>query len=82
MHRISLMLAPSPSPSSGEWRLTDYEGKVYTSTDFVNWGAANASAALFPTAECPSFFPVPASCTGNGCNATPAGENAACSVAV
>lgn len=59
--------------ATGEWRMTNYEGKVYTSTDFVSWFVANNSAALFPTAECPSFFPLPARCTGNGCDATPAG---------
>jgi hypothetical protein len=64
---------PSTESCSGEWRLTNYEGKVYTSLDFVTWTVANGSAALFPTAECPSFFPIPARCTGNGCDATPAG---------
>ena len=59
--------------AAGEWRLTNYEGKVYTSTDFVVWTEANGTAALFPTAECPSFFPIPARCSGNGCDAAPPG---------
>jgi sucrose-6-phosphate hydrolase SacC (GH32 family) len=42
-----------------EWRFTNYEGKVYTSPDFTNWSQAEGGA-LFPTAECPDFFPVPA----------------------
>ena len=54
--------------ASGEWRLTTYEGKVYSSKDFVNWGVASGGQAIFPVAECPDFFPVPAKCKGNGCD--------------
>ncbi len=57
--------------AAGEWRFTNYEGKVYSSMDFKAWSVAGGGAALFPTAECPDFFPLPAPCAGNGCaNAT------------
>ena len=51
--------------ASGEWRMTNYEGKVWTSPDFVKWSVA--SAVLFAQAECPDFHPLPGLCAGNGC---------------
>ena len=54
---------------SGEWRLTNYEGKIFSSTDFVHWSRPADGLTPFPVAECPDFFPVPARCTGNGCDA-------------
>ena len=54
--------------SAGEWRLTNFEGKIYSSMDFERWAAASNGAALFSEAECPDFFPVPRACDGNGCN--------------
>ena len=58
--------------AAGEWRLTNFEGKIYSSPDFVTWAAADGGAALFSEAECPDFFPLPAACVGdNGCDATP-----------
>ena len=55
--------------AAGEWRLTNYEGKVYSSLDFVAWNVSSGGAAIFPVAECPDFFPVPAACQGAGCAA-------------
>jgi len=55
--------------SEGEYRFTNYEGKIYSSMDFITWYEANGGA-LFPTAECPDFFTLPAYCTGNGCSVT------------
>ena len=52
---------------TGEWRLTNYEGKIFSSRDFKTWARAADGATPFPIAECPDFFPVPARCTGNGC---------------
>ena len=43
--------------AAGEWRLTNFEGKIYSSMDFVTWAAASGGAALFAEAECPDFFP-------------------------
>ena len=57
---------------AGEWRLTNYEGKVFRSDDFITWSRAADAATPFPVAECPDFFPVPAACTGNGCDEPPA----------
>jgi sucrose-6-phosphate hydrolase SacC (GH32 family) len=54
--------------SAGEWRLTNYEGKIFSSTDFVKWSRPEDGATPFPVAECPDFFPVPAACTGTGCD--------------
>ncbi len=57
--------------ASGEWRFTNYEGKVFTSPDFQTWSVADNGAALWPTAECPDFFALPPLCSTNGCaNAT------------
>lgn len=53
--------------AQGEYRFTNYEGKIYSSMDFVHWNEANGGP-LFPTAECPDFFPLPPLCTGNGCS--------------
>ena len=53
--------------AAGEWRLTNFEGKIYSSMDFVTWAAADGGAELFAQAECPDFFPVPRACDGNGC---------------
>ena len=53
--------------SSGEWRMTNYEGKVWTSSDFVKWTVADGGSALFSVAECPDFFLLPSLCMGNGC---------------
>jgi len=52
---------------SGEWRLTNYEGKIFSSRDFKTWARAADGATPFVVAECPDFFPVPPPCTGNGC---------------
>jgi beta-fructofuranosidase len=56
--------------AAGEWRLTNYEGKVYSSSDFITWSAASNGAVIFPVAECPDFFSLPAPCTGNGCSSS------------
>ncbi len=37
--------------AAGEWRLTNYEGKIYGSDDFQTWWTADAGAAIFPVAE-------------------------------
>eukprot|EP00697_Spironema_sp_BW2_P014491 gnl/Spiro4/4935_TR2459_c0_g1_i1.p1 gnl/Spiro4/4935_TR2459_c0_g1~~gnl/Spiro4/4935_TR2459_c0_g1_i1.p1 ORF type:complete len:556 (-),score=201.80 gnl/Spiro4/4935_TR2459_c0_g1_i1:17-1645(-) len=58
----------------GEWRLTNYEGKVYYSSDFVKWDVASAGAALWAEAECPDFFPLPAACRGCTKEAAPPTE--------
>lgn len=54
--------------STGEWRFTNYEGKVYFSEDFVSWNVASNGVPLWPEAECPDFFPLPPFCQGNGCS--------------
>jgi sucrose-6-phosphate hydrolase SacC (GH32 family) len=56
--------------AAGEWRLTNYEGKIYSSKDFVTWYTAGNGAVIFPVAECPDFFPIPSPCTGNGCQSS------------
>lgn len=56
--------------AAGEFRLTNYEGKIYSSPDFVNWSAASNGAVIFPVAECPDFFKVPTPCAGNGCTSS------------
>jgi sucrose-6-phosphate hydrolase SacC (GH32 family) len=53
--------------ASGEWRMTNYEGVIFSSPDFVHWARASG-AAPFAQAECPDFFPMPAPCQGNGCS--------------
>ena len=57
--------------ASGEWRMTNYEGVVFSSPDFVHWARAADSRVVFEVAECPDFFPLPARCTGNGCDLPP-----------
>ena len=57
--------------ASGEWRLTNYEGKIFSSKDFVHWQRPADGLAPFGEAECPDFFVVPAACTGNGCDLPP-----------
>jgi sucrose-6-phosphate hydrolase SacC (GH32 family) len=59
--------------ASGEWRFTDFEGKIYYSPDFVSWNVASNGTALFDTAECPDFFTLPAFCTDPGCTTPPPG---------
>lgn len=59
--------------SAGEWRFTNYEGKIYSSMDFVHWDVSNGGVPLFPDAECPDFFPRPAFCDGAGCTTPPPG---------
>ena len=56
---------------SGEWRLTNYEGVIFSSKDFVTWQRAPDNKAVFGTSECPDFFEVPAPCVGNGCDLPP-----------
>lgn len=60
--------------SADDWRLTTFEGKVYTSPDFMNWSVADGGKPIFPEAECPDFFPLPAFCSGNGCSTPPQGS--------
>ena len=56
--------------ASGEWRFTNFEGKVFSSIDnFRTWSTAGDGSAIFPSAECPDFFPLPPRCHGNGCDA-------------
>lgn len=57
--------------ASGEWRLTNYEGKIFSSLDFVHWARPADGLTPFPVAECPDFFTVPPTCTGNGCGDPP-----------
>ena len=38
----------------------------------MTWSQAADTATPFPVADCPDFFPVPAPCTGNGCDDPPA----------
>ena len=60
--------------AAGEWRFTNYEGKVYSSLDFVSWSVAGGGEALFATAECPDFFPLPAfACAEPACTTPPPG---------
>lgn len=59
--------------AAGEWRFTNFEGKVYASDDFVHWGVAGGGAALFSEAECPDFFALPALCADAGCATPPPG---------
>jgi hypothetical protein len=54
--------------AAGEWRLTNYEGKIFSSLDFVTWAEADGGAQLWVDAECPDFFPRPRNCDGNGCD--------------
>eukprot|EP01116_Phalansterium_solitarium_P025276 TRINITY_DN9582_c0_g1_i2.p2 TRINITY_DN9582_c0_g1~~TRINITY_DN9582_c0_g1_i2.p2 ORF type:complete len:632 (+),score=194.35 TRINITY_DN9582_c0_g1_i2:80-1975(+) len=44
---------------AGEWRFTNFEGRIYSSWDFVVW---NDVGPLFEQAECPDMFPLPAVC--------------------
>jgi hypothetical protein len=54
-------------PSSGGFQ-------IYSSSDFVHWDVASGGAAIFDTAECPDFFPLPATCTDAPmCQEPPAG---------
>ena len=57
--------------ASGEWRLTNYEGVIFSSKDFVHWARAADGLSLFGDSKCPDFFPMPAACTGNGCDLPP-----------
>jgi len=60
--------------STGEWRLTNYEGTIFSSQDFEKWSRAADGLKLFPQTECPDFFPVPPPCSGNGCDKPPPGS--------
>lgn len=57
--------------ASGEWRLTNYEGVIFSSKDFVHWARAADGLNLFGDSECPDFFPIPSACKGNGCDLPP-----------
>jgi hypothetical protein len=53
--------------ANGEWRFTGFEGKVFSSLDgFRTWATAANGSAIFPSAECPDFFPLPPRCVGGG----------------
>ena len=50
--------------AGGEWRMTNYDGVVYSSWDFIEWKTVGS---LFPSGECPDFFPLPPACSWEGC---------------
>jgi hypothetical protein len=65
-----VMLTADPSAAwrtaSGEWRAITFDGRVWSSTDFVSWHPTPQAPNGFaiPHGECPSLFKLPRTTPG------------------